>query len=137
MKTEKMKKALFTLLIFLFIIQNVKAQDVNSNPNFEELSKLEGLEYSGGITFYIEKKNENLVAIQNGIIKWKADVFKNCNKRKTKINSIFIKSGNLKVLFGKRNFALINIQNGSIECLVESKRKKIKKEKINFINNNN
>jgi hypothetical protein len=43
----------------------------------------------------------------------------------------------LKVLFGKRNFALINIQNGSIECLVESKRKKIKKEKINFINNNN
>jgi len=131
-KTERMKKKIFPLLIFLSIIQSINAQDIPSKPNYDELSKLEGMEYSGGITFYIEKKEENLVAIQNGIIKWNTNVFKNCSKRKTKINSVYIKSGNLKVSFGKNNIAIVNIQNGTVECLLENKSKKITKEKLSL-----
>ncbi|WP_155078581.1 hypothetical protein [Flavobacterium sp. MC2016-06] len=97
--------------------------------------KLEGIEYVGGITFCIEKKNQNLIAIQNGIIKWKAEVVTKCSKRKTKIKFISVRSGKLKVTFGKENVALVNIENGEIECLINKKEVKIKKEMITFPTN--
>ncbi|WP_140511787.1 hypothetical protein [Flavobacterium pectinovorum] len=94
------------------------------------------MEYSGGITFYIEKKSEILIAIQNETIKWKADVVKKCGKSKVEINSIFIRSGTLKVSFGKNSIAFVNIENGEIECLTvdKQKRKDQEKEQINFTN---
>lgn len=114
-----MKKHYFFYLFLLLATQIMNAQDYSSKPVYNELIKLEGIEYSNGITFYIEKRTENLVAVQNEIIKWKVDVIKKCKKRKAKINSITIKSKNVKVSFGKNNAALVNIENGEIECLLE------------------
>lgn len=100
-----------------------------SKIDYDKLTKLEGIEYSGGITFYIEKKNEILIAVQNETIKWKADVVKNCGKRKVEIDSVFIRSGKLKVSFGKNRIAFVNIENGEIECLTAETQKRKDQEK--------
>jgi len=116
-----MKKAILLLVFLLFGLQNIKAQK-NSKIDYDKLSKLEGMEYVGGITFYIEKKSEILIAVQNDSVKWKADVVKKCGKRKVDINSVFIRSGKLKVSFGKNSIAFVTIENGEIECLAEDKK---------------
>lgn len=130
-----MKKAILLLVFLLLGFQNIKAQKI-SKIDYNKLSKLEEMEYVGGITFYIEKKSEILIAIQNDTIKWKADVVKKCGKRKVEINSVFTRSGQLKVSFGKNSIAYINIENGEIECLTEEKNKRNdqQKEYIDFTN---
>ncbi|MEN2402631.1 hypothetical protein GKZ90_0022775 [Flavobacterium sp. MC2016-06] len=130
-----MKKKFFFLLVFFCMFKSFAQDNSQDKPNYDELLKLEGIEYVGGITFCIEKKNQNLIAIQNGIIKWKAEVVTKCSKRKTKIKFISVRSGKLKVTFGKENVALVNIENGEIECLINKKEVKIKKEMITFPTN--
>lgn len=116
-----MKKAFLLLIFFALGFQNIEAQEI-SKIDYNKLLKLEGMEYLGGITFYIEKKDKILIAVQNETIKWKADVIKNCGKRKAEINSVFIGSGKLKVSFGKNCTAFVNIENGEIECLTKKKK---------------
>ncbi|KQW96177.1 hypothetical protein [Flavobacterium sp. Root420] len=130
-----MKKAFLLLMFFVLGFQNIKAQEI-SKIDYNKLSKLEGMECLGGITFYIEKKDKILIAVQNDTIKWKADVIKNCGKRKVEINSVFIGSGKLKVSFGKNRIAFVNIKNGEIECLAEKKNKRKDQDKdyIDFTN---
>jgi hypothetical protein len=130
-----MKKGILIALIAFWGFQNMNAQKT-SKIDCNQLVKLEGMEYSGGITFYIEKKSENLIAIQNDSIKWKADVIKNCGKRKAKITSVFIRSGKLKVLFGKNKTAFVAIENGDIECVAEEKSERNIQgdSEINFTN---
>ncbi|WP_289663873.1 hypothetical protein [Flavobacterium panacagri] len=129
-----MQKLVFFLILISFVFK-ATAQH-NSKINYDGLLKLEGIEYVGGITFYIEKKSQILMAVQNHIIKWKADVVKECGKRKTKINSVSVRSEKLKVSFGKNKNALVDIINGKIECLAEESKKDEKGEYINFKNNN-
>lgn len=126
-----MKKAILLLVFLLVGFQNIKAQKI-SKIDYDKLSKLEGMEYVGGITFYIEKEDKILIAVQNETIKWKADIFKKCGKRKAEINSVFTRSGKLKVSFGKNSTALVNIENGEIECLPEEKNK-IKDQQKDYI----
>ncbi|KRB54885.1 hypothetical protein [Flavobacterium sp. Root186] len=128
-----MKKAILLLFFLLLGFQNIKAQKI-SKMDYDKLSKLEGIEYLGGITFYIEKKSEILIAVQNDSIKWKADIVKNCGKRKVDINSVFIRNGKLKVSFGKNSIAFVDIENGEIECLTEETQKIKDQELINFTN---
>ena len=125
-----MKKLVFFLVLFSSILK-LTAQS-NSKINYDGLLKLEGMEYVGGITFYIEKKDQILIAIQNDTIKWKADVIKTCGKRKDEINSVFTRSGKLKVSFVKNSNAYVNVENGEIECLKEEK-KKSKDKQGNYI----
>ncbi|CAD0001846.1 hypothetical protein [Flavobacterium chungangense] len=127
-----MKKVILLLVFLLLVFQNIEAQKV-SKIDYGKLSKLEGMEYVGGITFYIDRKSEILIAIQNDTIKWEADVIKKCGKRKAAINSVFTTSGKLKVSFGKST-ALVDIENGEIKCSVEVNSESEKTE-INFKNN--
>lgn len=109
------------MVLFSFVFKG-NAQD-NSKINYNGLLKLEGIEYVGGITFCIETKNQVLIAVQNDSIKWKADVVKKCGKRKANINSIFVRSGKLKISFGKNKIALVDIMSGEIECLAQENKK--------------
>lgn len=127
-----MKIIISFLIISSLGFQAINAQAIQKNK-YDGLQKLEGMEYSGGITFYIEKKSQKLIAFQNDTIKWEADAVKNCGKRKAKINSVFTTSGNLKVSFGKNKTALINIQNGQVECLAEENKKQDKQDNTEII----
>ncbi|MBZ4035701.1 hypothetical protein K6T82_13055 [Flavobacterium sp. 17A] len=131
-----MKKLVFFLILFSSILKLAAQSD--SKINYDGLWKLEGMEYVGGITFCIEEKNQILIAIQNDTIKWKADVIKTCGKRKDEINSVFIRSGKLKISFGKKSTAYVNVENGEIECLKEEKMKSKdqRKSSIDFTNLN-
>lgn len=115
-----MKKVTFLILIALLGFQDMNAQKT-SKADYSQMVKLEGMEYSGGITFYIEKNSEILIAVQNDSIKWKADVIKNCRKRKAKITSVSIISERLKVLVGKNKIAFVTIENGETECVTDEK----------------
>jgi hypothetical protein len=117
-----MKKHLIFYIFLLLQFLSINAQEISLIPNYDELSKMEEMEYSGGITFYIEKKSENIIAVQNGYIKWKADLKKKCGYRnkRVKVTSVFTQSKKLKVTFSKNKVALINIENGEIECLPEN-----------------
>ncbi|WP_337967860.1 hypothetical protein [uncultured Flavobacterium sp.] len=130
-----MKKGILIAFIAFWGFQNMNAQKT-SKIDYSQLVKLEGMEHSGGITFYIEKKSENLIAIQNDNVKWKADVIKNCGKRQAKITSVFIRSEKLKVLFGKNKTAFVAIENGEIECVTEEKSERSIQDdsEINFTN---
>lgn len=127
-----MKKCVFFLVLFSLVFKGI-AQN-NSKIDYTDLLKLDGIEYVGGITFYIEKKNQTLIAIQNNSIKWKAYVVKECGKRKDKISSVFVRSGKLKISFAKDKTALVDIMNGEIECLTKESKKDKESESINFIN---
>lgn len=129
-----MEKLVFFLVLFSFVFKG-NAQN-NSKINYEGLLKLEGIEYVGGITFCIEEKSQVLMAVQNDSIKWKADVIKECGKRKAKINSVSVRSGKLKISFGKDRSALVDIMSGEIECLAKENKKDEEKEYIDFKNNN-
>lgn len=61
--------------------------------------------------------------------------YKELWKKKTKITSVNVRSKKLKVSFGKKNNALIDIELGEIECLAE-KNDEFEKAEINFKNNN-
>ncbi|CAA9194518.1 hypothetical protein FLA105534_00186 [Flavobacterium bizetiae] len=118
--SKLMKKVTFLILIALLGFQDMNVQKT-SKADYSQMIKLEGMEYSGGITFYIEKNSEILIAVQNDSIKWKADVIKNCRKRKAKITSVSIRSERLKVLFGKNKIAFVTIENGETECVTDEK----------------
>jgi hypothetical protein len=122
-------------IFFIFILlqfQSIIAQDHSVLPNYDELIKLGDMEYVGGITFFKEKKSENIIAVQNGYVKWSADVIIKCGyrKKRAKIISVFTQSGKLKVKFNNNKVALISIENGEIECITEKKKTKIVKNEI-------
>ncbi|WP_396143895.1 hypothetical protein [Flavobacterium sp.] len=82
-------------------------------------TKIEGLEYVGKITFYLEKKTQTILAYQNGKVKWKAAVMKVCGKPsvgKSEIREIRIENKGLKIVYGKHSFANIEAETGKVIC---------------------
>lgn len=82
-------------------------------------TKIEGLEYVGKITFYLEKKTQTILAYQNGKVKWKATIMKVCGKPsvgKSEIREIRIENKGLKIVYGKHSFANIEAETGKVIC---------------------
>ncbi|HLP63145.1 hypothetical protein [Flavobacterium sp.] len=117
-------KYTFTIIILFFFFQKTYCQnnDHNSNLKIEDLTKLEGLEYVGQITFYLDKIENIVVAVQNGKIKWNVDLAKLCGKKKrNKIYGIgfFGKEKKLSVYYRKNKVCEIDIETGEASCRKE------------------
>ncbi|AXP82734.1 hypothetical protein CJ739_3673 [Mariniflexile rhizosphaerae] len=106
----------YTFFVFL-TFQISYGQSKETIP--KGFTKVEGLEYSGHITFYFEKKTQTILAFQNKKAKWNATVMKTCGKPsvgKSEIREIRIEKEHLKIVYGKHSFAKILIETGKIIC---------------------
>jgi hypothetical protein len=117
-------KYTFTIIILFFLVQKNYCQinDADSEIKIEDLNKLEGLEYVGQITFYLDKTENIVVAVQNGKIKWSCDMAKLCGKKKkNKICGIgfFGQKGKFSVYYRKNKVCIIDIETGETSCKKE------------------
>lgn len=113
----KIKIILLTFCLFLTTEQVAFGQTNKNIPKGFE--KLEGLEYTGNITFYFEKKTQTILAYQDGKVKWKEKVIEVCGKPsvgKSEIRKIQITSKGLKIIYGKHSFARIEVETGKVIC---------------------
>jgi hypothetical protein len=103
--------------ILFLVFQITFAQTIETIPI--GFVKLEGIEYAGKITFYLEKKTQTKLAYQNGKVKWKKEVTKVCGQPivgKSEIREIRIQKNYLKIVYRKHSFAEIEVQTGKVIC---------------------
>ena len=104
-------------MLLLLTCFSVFGQTENTIP--KDFEKIEGLEYTGEITFYLQKKTQTILAYQSGKVKWKEAVVKICGKPsvgKSEIRKIQIEDKHLKIVYGKHSFARIEMETGKVVC---------------------
>lgn len=112
------KFGFFLLLVF----QISFGQTSDGTP--KGFTKIEGLEYVGKITFYLEKKTQTILAYQNGKVKWKVNAKDVCGKRyakKSKMKYIGIRGKYLEVVYKHRRVN-IEVETGKATCEVKEGR---------------
>lgn len=105
-------------IFFLLLIFQTSFSQTNETIS-EGFTKLEGLEYTGNITFYLEKETQTILAYQRRKIKWEKSIMKVCEKPsvgKTKIREVRIENKYLKIVYGKHSFVRIEIETGKVIC---------------------
>ncbi len=105
----------FSKLVFIFLLisQIAFSQDSVSMP--KNFTVVEGLEYVGQITFYLDNETQTVLALQNDKIIWKVDAKNILGKRhatKSKMKSIGIRGKFLEIEYKNRSLR-IEIENGN------------------------
>ena len=119
----------FTYLIGQFLIlttsyaQEIVHYDKNKVSKETELNIAftgkRGIESKKGIIYYVEEDKKTLTAYSRGEIKWKTNIIATCGEPevgKPEIRYFKLEKGIIKVIFGKHNFAEIDIRDGKTEC---------------------
>jgi hypothetical protein len=89
----------------------------NTELNFAFTYK-RGIEAKKGLVYYVENDLRTITSYVNGKVKWKADIIKICGLPgvgKPEIRYINLKRNIILVVFGKHNYANVNIDNGDVE----------------------
>lgn len=125
-----MKQTYKIFILVLFFSNLSFGQESNVPKGF---TKVKGLEYTGKITFYHNKKTNSILALQNKKVKWQYDIISFCGKPtlgKSEIREIGFGYKNngqkLRVVYGQYSFADIEVETGKIYCSVDEIKPKVK-----------
>jgi hypothetical protein len=117
-------------LIFLLILtQSSFAQKLDSKlvSKDKELNffktKFRGIKFKK-ITYYVEKDLQNVTAFRNGKQIWSTNVISNCEEsnvdyygKRYEIRYIKLEKDKLLIVYGKHNYAEIDLTTGKTKCL--------------------
>jgi len=119
-----MKKSILTFLFFLFFsLPNGFGQtSVQKNPNSTlNLAVSKQREITNDeIIYRVEPDNQTLSAHENKKLKWKTNIIEVCGKPevgKAEIRIIKLNGEKIQVIFGKHNFAEVQIETGKTKFL--------------------
>lgn len=108
----------FSRFVFLFFLYSQLSFCQNNSVIPKGFRKLEGIEYTGKTTFYIEEKTQTILALKNNKVDWKVDAKYVCGKRyvaKSKMKYIGIRGKHLEIVYKERTVIII-IETGQTEC---------------------
>ena len=122
--------AIMKFLFFLLILtQSNFAQKLDSKLVSKEKelnflkSKFRGIKFNR-ITYYVEKDLQNVTAYRNDKQIWTTSVISNCEVsnidyygRKYEIRYIKLEKNKLLIVYGKQNYAEIDLTTGITNCL--------------------
>lgn len=124
-----MKEKIKILVLILFISSLNYAQELRT---FEKksisqdtkldllLTKKRGIETETKEIYFVENDNKTISAFKNRKLKWKTNVIEKCGKPKvgkSEIRFIEIRENKIFVVYGKHNYAEINIKNGKTKFI--------------------
>ncbi|MFI2741266.1 hypothetical protein ACG2LH_00890 [Zhouia sp. PK063] len=118
----KFKYIVFLLFVFQTTFGQTKADfkdneiSTNSELDFLKTDK-RGIKSNDEIIYYVEKDLQTLTAYENGKVKWKTNIIGTCGEPsvgKSEIRFIRLNNGTINLIFGKHNFANVNITDGKI-----------------------
>lgn len=114
----------FLILAFLFTQQSFSQKidstliSKDSEINFAETQK-RGIE-KDSVIYYVEKDLQTISAYKNNKLQWQTNVVKICGKPKVgepNIRYLKYEQTRLFIVFGKHNFAEVDIKNGKTRFL--------------------
>ena len=91
----------------------------DTEVNFYKTS-MRGIESSTKEIFYVDENMQTLIALQNGQVKWRADIIKTCGTPfvgNPSIRYLKLEHDKISVVYGKHDFASVDITTGKIACL--------------------